>query len=59
VTFRRPVPDVSADTWLAYASLLAVVTVVHKLIEGSVGVALQINRRDPDLRGRVIYFLGG
>jgi len=36
--FRRPGSDASPETWLAYARMLAVVTVVYNVIEGLVSM---------------------
>jgi divalent metal cation (Fe/Co/Zn/Cd) transporter len=38
MTFRRPAADASPDTWMAYARMLAVVTVFYNVIEGLVSM---------------------
>jgi divalent metal cation (Fe/Co/Zn/Cd) transporter len=38
MTFRRPASDATPDTWMTYARMLAVVTVVYNVIEGLVSM---------------------
>lgn len=38
MNFHRPTTDASPDTWMAYARMLAVVTVVYNVIEGLVSI---------------------
>lgn len=38
MTFRRPRPDSSLAAWMAYARMLAVVTVVYNVVEGLVSM---------------------